>query len=133
MKRTSSLLNMKGGEEMVCSTSKRYLSNRLPITAGLAVGALVTTASYAVVSDLTDALAWGTAAGTVVAGTDPRLFLSLAIFFLFLPPIALLRDFDRLAEDLSRTAFALLAIGVALELRQQFLQGRARGDDSKGE
>lgn len=101
---------------------------RLPIAAPWAIGAASSFAAWGILGDVRSALAWGGAAGAVAAGVDPRLFLGLAMFFLLLPPIALLLGSDVLAERLARTALGLLALGVALELRPD---GRRHRDDGE--
>lgn len=99
------------------------------MAAGFVVGASFGLVAYGILGDLEASLAWGTAIGALVAGTDPRLFLGLAAFFLLLPPVALVLGSDVLAEDLARTAFGVLALAVALEFRQ----GLGRGDRTDGD
>lgn len=111
------------------SGSGRSPADHLPVTAGFVSGALAVLVAYRIVRDLKAALAWGAAAGSLVAAADPRPFLGSAVFFLLLPPIALVLDFDPLAENLARTAFTFLALGVALELRQDLgRRGRRDGE-----
>jgi hypothetical protein len=97
---------------------------RYPVIVGLASG-ITFVGSYVILRDIGGAAAWGLAVGMFVAGADPRWFLSLAVVLLLAPPVFLLFGANAAAEVAARLAFFALAIGVALEFREDFVE-RAR-------
>jgi hypothetical protein len=104
---------------------------RYPVNVGLASG-LTFVGSYLILRDIGGAAAWGLGVGMVVAGADPRWFLSLAVLLLLVPPLFLLFDADAAAEIAARLAFFALAIAVALEFREDFSEraGQRRSRDA---
>ncbi len=87
-------------------------------TAGVVVAGLMFVFVLALQHDFSTALIWALLSGALVVGADPKWCLRAAVLLLLLPPLLILLNATPTAESVARTAFYLLASGIALELRE---------------